>query len=259
MNQYLSSASLKSLAKGQLLGKYGTVTAAYFIHIACVLAVNWSITLLIGSHSLAGIFLSSAASFLLSLFSGYFLAGEAYIYLKIACNQKPLVSDLFHFFRGDTAKVLSIRVITAGVAAVSMLPASVASYFASRTISLGAMGTLANDAYAGAPLFLLFSVLFLAGVAFTVYVDLLLSQAFFLMLDFPDYPAAQIIHMSVRLMKGNMGRLLYIELSFIPLLLLGSFSCGIGLLWVLPYIAATQANFYLDLIRKKPLSETAPM
>ena len=257
MDQYLSSASLKSLAKGQLLGKYGTVTAAYFIHFICVLVINWSITLLIASNSLAGIFLTAAASFLLSLFSGYFIAGEAYIYLKIACNQTPFVSDLFHFFRGDTAKVLSIRVVTAGVAAVSMLPASVASYFVTRT--LPGASVLVNDAYEGAPLFLLFAVLLLAGVIVSTYVELMLSQAFFLMLDFPDYPAARIIQMSIRLMKGNMGRLLYIELSFIPLLLLGSLSCGIGLLWVLPYLAATQANFYLDLVRKKPVSETASM
>ena len=95
MNQYLSSASLKTLAKGQLLGKYGTVIAAYLIHLLCIFTVNRAISLLIGTGTIIGILLSAIANFLLSLFSGYFLAGEAFIYLKIACNQRPLVSDLF--------------------------------------------------------------------------------------------------------------------------------------------------------------------
>lgn len=254
MNQYLSSASLKSLAKGQLLGKYGTVIAAYFIHFLCIFILNRSITLLIGGSSLISILLSCVASFILSLFSGYFLAGEAYIYLKIACSQRPLVSDLFHFFRGDTAKVLSIQVITAGVTAVSFLPSTLISYFLDRSILTDPESILINGAFSNAPLFLLMVILLLAGAAVSIYVDLMLSQAFYLMLDFPEYPASRIISMSIRLMKGNKGRLFYIELSFLPLILLGGLSCGIGLLWVLPYMAATHANFYLDLVRKKPLS-----
>ena len=36
MKEHLSSASLKSLAKGQLLGKYGTVIGACAIHLAYI-------------------------------------------------------------------------------------------------------------------------------------------------------------------------------------------------------------------------------
>lgn len=255
MNQYLSSASLKTLAKGQLLGKYGTVIAAYLIHLLCIFTVNRAISLLIGTGTIIGILLSAIANFLLSLFSGYFLAGEAFIYLKIACNQRPLVSDLFHFFRGDTSKVISIQIITAGVTSVSFLPSTIVAYFLDQSLALRLTGRLTETSSPDALLFLLFVVLLLIAAVISIYVDLMLSQAFYLMLDFPDYPASRIIRMSIQLMKGNKGRLLYIELSFIPLLLLGGISCGIGLLWLLPYMAATYANFYLDLVRKKPLSE----
>ena len=55
---------------------------------------------------------------------------------------------------------------------------------------------------------------------------------------------------AIRLMKGNMGRLFYIEVSFIPLFLLGVLSLGIGLLWITPYLNATLANFFLDLMEQ---------
>jgi uncharacterized membrane protein len=74
------------------------------------------------------------------------------------------------------------------------------------------------------------------------------------MLDFPQYTAPELIRMSIRLMKGHKGRLFYIQLSFFPLWVLSMFSCGIGILWLLPYMEATSANFYLDLIKKRAVN-----
>lgn len=48
-------------------------------------------------------------------------------------------------------------------------------------------------------------------------------------------------------MEGNLGRLFYIELSFIGLALLGLLSCGIGMLWVTPYMMQVSVNFYRSL------------
>lgn len=52
-------------------------------------------------------------------------------------------------------------------------------------------------------------------------------------------------------MSGNKGRLFYIYLSYIPFLFLGTLSCGIALLWVIPYMNATLAEFYMDIIRNR--------
>ena len=51
-------------------------------------------------------------------------------------------------------------------------------------------------------------------------------------------------------MKGHKGRLFYIELSFLPLLLLGAVSL-IGLLWVIPYMQMTYAVFYFDIMKQE--------
>lgn len=51
-------------------------------------------------------------------------------------------------------------------------------------------------------------------------------------------------------MKGSKGRFFYLTVSFFPLLLLGFLSCGIAFLWLVPYMNATYAEFFLDLIKK---------
>ena len=56
--------------------------------------------------------------------------------------------------------------------------------------------------------------------------------------------AIQALKESVRIMRGKKGKLFYLQLSFIGIYLLGAIACGIGLLWVIPYMQVTMANFY---------------
>ena len=56
---------------------------------------------------------------------------------------------------------------------------------------------------------------------------------------------------SAAIMRGNKGRLFYLELSFVPLYLLGTLSLGLGFLWIIPYVGMTEAEFYLDTLRKR--------
>lgn len=254
MNQYLSSVSLKSLAKGQLLGKYGTVVGIYLLQILCTAPINLAITLLIGTNSLLSIIFYSMAQFLFGLFMGYFFAGQCFVYLKIACNQMPVASDLFYFFRDNvSSKVLYIQVILTGISTLCSLPSLIAGHYVNLSMLELASGTLASDELPiDAPLFLLYSVLYVAGSIINIYVRyILFSQVFYLMLDFPDYSASKLLKMSIQLIKGSRARLFYIKLSFVPLFLLSVFSCGIALLWIQPYMQATYANFYLDLVKKK--------
>ncbi|MGN0364566.1 MAG: DUF975 family protein [Suilimivivens sp.] len=252
MNQYLSSASLKSLAKGQLLGKYPPLIGALVLMQLCTAPLSLSISFLIGTDSIIGVLIYSAALFLLQLFVGFFIAGEAYIYLKTACGQRPTVADLFHCFRGDTSKVVYLQAILGGVSVLCSLPAMIIQIYLLQSINLSEIDALTEGTLPfNAVLFLAYVIVTIVGLAINIIIDLMLSQVFYLMLDFPGYSASQLLKMSVRLMKGNKGRLFYIQLSFVPLLLLSLLSCGIAVLWIHPYMQATYANFYLDLIKKK--------
>lgn len=248
MNQYLSSASLKSLAKGQLLGKYGILIGIYVIHTLCILPV----TIVISPLSEISMVLYTAASFLVSLLSGFFIAGETFVYLKIACNQRPVLSDLFCCMQGGSSKASKVIRIQLILSALSYLCTAPYTYIGnSLTKSILNAGTSFDIFPFSGSLFLLYAVLLVAGSVIDIIIKLLFSQIYYLMFDFPEYSEAQLFNMSRQLIRGNMGRLFYIELSFLPLMLLCIMSCGIGFLWLYPYMQATYANFYLDLIKKK--------
>ncbi len=69
-----------------------------------------------------------------------------------------------------------------------------------------------------------------------------------MILDFPDWNAATILKKSFEVMSGNKVRLLILYLSFIPSFLLCMLTCGISLIWVIPYMNMAATNFYLDIM-----------
>ena len=65
-----------------------------------------------------------------------------------------------------------------------------------------------------------------------------------------EHPEIGIWEASTRsreMMRGHKFDLFYLELSFIGWVLLGALTCGIGMLWVSPYMSAALAAFYNDL------------
>ncbi len=250
MEQYLSSASLKSLAKGQLLGKYGISVATVVLRLLCIAPLTFMVSVAIGTNSVISSIISCIATFLVSLFAGFFTAGEALIYLKIACNQRPMVGDLFFCFGKDSKKVFYIQAIISGISTIAALPYMIVSVFVYRNTITDPVALANGVPPVNATLFLIYVILMLLGQITSIVVGIILSQTYYLMLDFPEYSATELMKQSRRLMKGNKGRYFYIMLSFIPLYFLGFLSCGIALLWLYPYVRSTYTNFYLDLIKK---------
>lgn len=239
MKEHLSSAGLKSLAKGQLLGHYGTAVGAYALHLICVTAASAGAYFLIDTSSVFGTVIYYAATFIISLLNGLFVCGEAYIYLKLACNQPIFVKDLFWGFQNEPDKILKIQVVLALITSICNLP--------------GAFAPLLYRQPDNPYFLLLFIVLMLIGCTVNIVLELMFSQCYYLMLDFPQYSAMDTLKMSHKAMKGNKGRLFYIGISLVPMFLLGLCTCCITYLWIFPYFQAVKANFYLDLMKKRNL------
>ncbi|MDF2905929.1 MAG: hypothetical protein K0R34_1250 [Herbinix sp.] len=72
------------------------------------------------------------------------------------------------------------------------------------------------------------------------------SMAFYIMNDNPSIDIMEAIRQSKAMMQGNKGRLFCLHLSFIGWALLSALSCGIGFLWLGPYVSAANAAFYLE-------------
>ena len=74
------------------------------------------------------------------------------------------------------------------------------------------------------------------------------SQVYYVKADHPDYDWKACINESKRLMQGHKGDLLVLYLSFIGWYFVGALCIGIGTLWVEPYLEATKAHFYQNLL-----------
>jgi uncharacterized membrane protein len=72
------------------------------------------------------------------------------------------------------------------------------------------------------------------------------ALTFFVLADNPEMSAMEAINQSKELMKGNKWKLFCLGCRFIGWILLGMLTCGIGLLWVLPYLQTSMSRFYDD-------------
>lgn len=237
--QTLSSAELKLSARKHMLGNYGTAIGAFFL----IELITWGISILsvsVGDTStLFGNILYYAVYFLTMVFTGVLTSGQCYLYLNFCCQNPMRASDLFTGCKIEPGKAVLLKGFLLLLSALCFLP------------SLPGMFLFANTSDF---FWLMISVfLLIAGLGVSVYLGLSYSQIFYLLHDFPESSVKEILANSRKLMKGHKGRLFYIELSFIPLYLLGLISFGLGLLWVRPYITATQTEFFLDLMKKKNL------
>ena len=109
MNPYLSSSSLKRIAKGQLLGRYSSVIFIFLLHMLCLVSLQMLVSLVLAPTNIIKFILYYAALYLVYIVSGFFKAGEAYVYLKVASNQPVTVNDLFYCFRGESNRTSTSR------------------------------------------------------------------------------------------------------------------------------------------------------
>jgi uncharacterized membrane protein len=73
------------------------------------------------------------------------------------------------------------------------------------------------------------------------------SMASFVLAENPEMTAREALDESKRIMKGNIGKLFVLQLSFILWFLLVMVTFGIAIIYVGPYIYVTTANFYKDI------------
>lgn len=242
MNSYKSSAELKAMAKEQLFGNYGTVIGATVLVFLITQCMSFLPGWFVDTTTLPGIIINYLIGFIISVFGGLFVSGQAFMYLKLTCRQPITVSDVFYGFKIFPDKALILELVITAVTYVCLLPMQIFNQ-----LSLTHSG---NGMY-----MLLASVFTIIGAAILVIVSLMFSQAFYLLQDFPQYSARELLQMSRQIMKGHKARLFYIELSFIPLFLLGLLSCCIAFLWIVPYMNAVKSNFYMDLMTKQKAAD----
>ena len=242
MTNLSSSAQLKAIAKERSLDKYGTLIAANVIIFAIQIFIS-GITTISSSGSIIIFVINQLISLIVSILFGLLVSGKAYLYMNLVYSQTISTSDIFFGLRQHPEKAVVMQSLFVLVDFFVSLPAALILFFIDSNPSMN--------------LYIVLTIVLVIGLVINIIVSLTYSQAFFLLHDFPDRSAKELLATSRNLMQGNRLKLLYVHLSFIPLYLLGVVSFFVPILWISVYRYATVAAFYQDLIAKAGTSASA--
>lgn len=249
MMNFLSRADLKNQAKDKMTGRY---FYAVMLTILCSLTTMF----LSSCSSLIEIQLSTSLCGLLSLEAGnlrvsgvcslvalffsticeIFQIGISLFYLSAACGRPNAPGNLFWGFHDNFKRSFIIAGILSVTGFLCFLPVQLLQ----RAYNAKVLTDMSLLPAGG--------VLQIALLIVYFYITLSLSQSYFLLLDFPQYDAWQIMKLSCKTMRGHKLRLFLLQLSFLPLILLCIPTFGFGTLWLSPYMSMTYALFFLDIM-----------
>lgn len=229
-----SSSELKSLAKKRLSGRYGGPVGAYAIIFVITFIINSILNLIYNEESAASVITYYSATIIVSLLESVLTAGLTHYFLNFARGRASEVKDLTYGFKNHPDRFIVATLVIMFGSAIFLIPAAILTVFMS---------------YSNTILLLIIPVvlLYVAGIVFSLRFTLGCSQAFYILNDDSEAGALEAIRKSREMMVGHKGRLFFLILSFLGWSLLGICSCGIGFLWITPYMSITQCFFYMDL------------
>lgn len=240
MNRYKSCAELKNTAKIKLEGYFGLAISAIVLVQLINYIVTSLITGLVPGLDILSIVLSLLLSAVVSILLGMFNTGLAYFFLSLACGKPCVSSTVFYGFLVHPEKSVKVSLVHSLVSLVCLTPFQFFSLLFLETKDMNYLNIML--------------ITMAVGLIIYLPVSLLISQTYFIIVDFPNYSAKEVLKTSCKIMKKHLWKLFYLELSFLPLMLLCVLTCGIGLIWLLPYMQMTYACFYLDIMNPEKTS-----
>lgn len=182
--------------------------------------------------------LSQAFLFLLTLVFGILYAGVRYMYLNVARGREYSMGNLIYFFKNDPDKVIIATLVLSLISLLLTLPVNFYLYHLETGTTLEAQ----------LEWMMISSVLMLLVSAANEVLTLPFEMTYYLLADHPEMNGFTALKKSVSIMRGKMGKLLLLKISFLPIMFLSIFTLYLALIWIIPYMEMTTAEFYRDLI-----------
>lgn len=236
MKPLKSSSALKADARELLLGKYQTAVLAYVIMELIVTGCLTLVELQVNLQTTTGLLLYYAVYFIVILLSTVLIVGQNHLYLNFHRGLPYKTGDIWIGFRTCADRAILVYLAIFGKTLLCAIPLILAT----------ALLLVTRNYY--------FALLVAAGAVFLIVKGTLISldysQAFYLILDHPDYSVGRLLSESKALLKGHRGSYFYLLVSFLGIFLLSIMTFGIGMLWIYPYFTATKTGYYLELIKE---------
>ena len=227
----------KACAKQFLSGKWGIAILAMMAAPALnTIGTMAAIKLFPGDSFLAWL-LGEAFLYFVSLLSMVISTGYNFMLLNMARGREYRFGNLIYMFKKGSDGVLSAALIMALIDTVLMIP-----FYYMVNMTAPAAETMEAVLEWSQPI--MYSAL--AATVLGVVIKLPFAMAFYILADNPQMKGREALKKSASLMKGHMMQYLVLQISFIPLMFLSILFLYVGLLWVMPYIYATNTIFYMD-------------
>jgi len=177
--------------------------------------------------------------FVIGIFTDLFMVGYIYILRELSYHRKASRSGLFFAFKNHPDTVIIIAMIICLCRRLLTLPGDILGYYCTNTAD-------SNSMFNG-KLFFFWMLFGVCGFIAYLYIYLGLIMSYQVYLSDTSLSAMDCIKKSIRLMKGQKFRCLYIFLSLIGYWLLGIVGAVVGCLWVEAYQTMIMIEFFKDL------------
>ncbi len=189
------------------------------------------------------------------------MVGVIMFFLSLLRREPVNVGQLFGGFAAFGPSVLAqllLALIGLGLVLVLAIPfiAAVAAILASS----GGLSALFNDgpspemARSIPSIIALLVIFYVLLIVVVTWIQLRFSMVWAILADRPSTGAVAALRRSVQIMRGRKWKLFCLMFRFFGWSLLAMLTCGIGFLWVIPYMCASYTAFYEDAAPRTPES-----
>ncbi len=217
---------LMQLARASLQGQWAIAIGAALLYQVVISGVQ---------------FVPYLGAIVVLLIAGPMLFGFNRFFIQVARKESPDIGRLFDgfkFFGKSLGAYLLMVLFMILWSLLAVLPGIVAA------IAIPAMQHSSANAILWIPILIAAGILCILPI---IRASLAYSQIFYILSDNPSTGAYEAMELSISMMDGLKWKFFCLGFRFIGWSLLCLLTCGIGFLWLYPYIMTSYAHFYEDI------------
>lgn len=238
-------SELKALARKSLDGYYALLAGALVL-ISFLSGIGGALSvMLFQGNSMFDLVMSQIFSLIISVVMSVFSAGVYYMFLNVSRGKKTSMQDVTYLFYHHPDRIIVVSLIVTVVQYLLMLPSMIMNY--RMDVSANLLEVLQQS--------LLVSLVMFVGIVVAQLVTMPIAFGYYLLIDDVEMNATDALKKSMQMMKGNYGRYIYMQLSFLGLMILGVLTLYVGFIWIMPYMQMTEIEFYREILGELDESE----
>ena len=230
------ASETRKLARESLAGKWGKAALVTLVYMLITWAISFVLNFIpvVGSIAQVVIEVPLAFGFIATLIK--LKRGEDISYVGF-------FTDGFNNF-ASTWKVSLWAFVKLLVPIIVFVVAMIVLFVGAGVTTAGAFASSSSTTGAGGAVVVIGIIAMIAASIWLAIKSYSYQLTSFILFDNPDKEAKAIVEESESLMQGNRWKLFCLQLSFIGWAILASFTLGIGMLWLTPYMLVAEVVFY---------------